>query len=465
MRFNIRTNRLNKRYKQGGKRLQPDYRQKKIRPNMPNESNLVQIKCKSLDKKHNKNIRISTINTQSIRKKDILLHNHLCDNDMDICIASKTWLMDTTQDETWIKMSSFKNGGYNINIANRKERSGVGLALVTKNKYEVKTVDKGENLSFQYALWRIAIHKIELLVIAVYRPPYSAVNQTTLNTFLDEFPDWLSTKITEDNNIVIVGDLNVHVNDGCDIDANIFNDMMIAMGLKQWVTFPTHCNGNTLDLVMTELGSKLTVNKCEEGPFLSDHCIIDFSIEYSQEEPEQKQVMYRKIKDIDPELMSDDIDLKQLDGEGDVNLYAKTLESALKEALDKHAPEKMKVIKDRTRQPWFDGNLKIQKQKTRRSERRWRKYRQDHQWLAYKANMRDYRATLKEHRQGIISNIILECGRDNKKHYTAINSITGVKKSNPMLPGNSDLVLANTFADHFINKIQKIRDALSSADI
>ena len=206
---------------------------------------------------------------------------------------------------------------------------------------------------------------------------------------------------------------------------------------------------------MTELGSKLTANKCKEGPFLSDHCIIDVSIEYSQEEPEQKQVMYRKIKDIDPELMSDDIDLKQLDGEGDVNLYAKTLESALKEALDKHAPDKTKVIKDRIRQPWFDSNLKIQKQKTR-SERRWRKYRQDHQWLTYKADMRHYRATLKQYRQEIVSNIILECGRDNKKLYTAINSITGVKKSNPMPSGNSDLDLANTFADHFINKIQKL---------
>ena len=213
--------------------------------------------------KKNKNIRISTINTQSIRNKDILLHNHLCDNGIDICIASETWVMDTTQDETWIKTSTLENGGYNINIANRKERSGGGLALVTKNKYEVKTVNKGENLSFQYALQNIAIHKIELLlVIAVYTPPYSSVNQTTLNTFLNEFPHWLSTKITEDKNIVVVGDFNVHVNDECDIDANIFNDMMIAMGLKQWVTFPTHCNGNTLDLVMTQLGSKLTVNKC-----------------------------------------------------------------------------------------------------------------------------------------------------------------------------------------------------------
>ena len=119
---------------------------------MPNKSNLVQIKCKSLDKKHNKNIRILTINTQSIRNKDILLHNHLCDNDMDICIASETWLMGTIQDETWIQMSTLENGGYNINIANRKERLGGGLALVTKNKYEVKTVHKGENLSFQYAL-------------------------------------------------------------------------------------------------------------------------------------------------------------------------------------------------------------------------------------------------------------------------------------------------------------------------
>ena len=102
---------------------------------MPNESNLVQIKCKSLDKKCNKNIRTSTINTQSIRNKDMLLHNHLCDNDIDICITSETWLMDTRQDEAWIKMSTLENGGYNINIANRKERSGGSLALATKNKY------------------------------------------------------------------------------------------------------------------------------------------------------------------------------------------------------------------------------------------------------------------------------------------------------------------------------------------
>ena len=91
-RFNIRNNRLNKRYKQGGRRLQPGYGKRERSPNMPNESNLVQIKCESLDKKHNKNIRISTINTQSIRNKDILLHNHLCYNDMDMCIASETWL-------------------------------------------------------------------------------------------------------------------------------------------------------------------------------------------------------------------------------------------------------------------------------------------------------------------------------------------------------------------------------------
>ena len=51
---------------------------------------------------------------------------------MDICIASETWLTDTTQDETWIKTSTLENGGYNINIANRKERSGGDLALVTK---------------------------------------------------------------------------------------------------------------------------------------------------------------------------------------------------------------------------------------------------------------------------------------------------------------------------------------------
>ena len=48
-------------------------------------------------------------------------------------------------------------------------------------------------------------------------------------------------------------------------------DTLEAMGLDQNVTFDMHQKGNTLDLVFTEVKSGLQVNRCDPGPFISDH--------------------------------------------------------------------------------------------------------------------------------------------------------------------------------------------------
>ena len=62
---------------------------KKQDPRFADLSNLVNIK---LDTKNNitsngrKVLRILVANTQSIRNKDPLFHDHICDNKIDICL-------------------------------------------------------------------------------------------------------------------------------------------------------------------------------------------------------------------------------------------------------------------------------------------------------------------------------------------------------------------------------------------
>ena len=70
---------------------------------------------------------------------------------------------------------------------------------------------------------------------------------------------------------IIMGDFNMHINDPTDRDATVFMDTLEAMGLDQNVTFDMHQKGNTLDLVFTEVKSGLQVNRCDPGPFISDH--------------------------------------------------------------------------------------------------------------------------------------------------------------------------------------------------
>jgi len=49
-----------------------------------------------------------------------------------------------------------------------------------------------------------------------------------------------------------------------------------------------------------------------------------------------------------------------------------------------------------------------------------------------------------------------------KKLYTFVSELTGKNTDNPMPEGESDTAIAENFADHFLDKINKIRDALAS---
>ena len=81
-----------------------------------------------------------------------------------------------------------------------------------------------------------------------------------------EFFNFMCDLQLESKNIVILGDFNLHVNDKSDTDAQHFIDTVEASRLKQWVDFPTHKLGNTLDLIITELAAEVQIKKCLMWP-------------------------------------------------------------------------------------------------------------------------------------------------------------------------------------------------------
>ena len=48
-----------------------------------------------------------------------------------------------------------------------------------------------------------------------------------------------------------MGDINIHINDGEDQDAQILLDTIAAFNLKQHINIPTHNLGHTSDLIIT----------------------------------------------------------------------------------------------------------------------------------------------------------------------------------------------------------------------
>ena len=90
----------------------------------------------------------------------------------------------------------------------------------------------------------------------------------------------------------------------------------------------------------------------------------------------------------------------------------------------------------------------------------WQKYKQDHQWKALQYECDKYRKLLKITKADELSELVTDCGRDAKTLYKLVNNITGTNTANHMPLSKSDEVLAEEFADYFLNKIKTIRDTL-----
>ena len=175
-------------------------------------------------------------------------------------------------------------------------------------------------------------------VLAVYHPPYLEKAPITNAMFLDEV-----TFLVEHNNIIIRGDFNVHVNNTNDPEAQIFLDTMEALGLDNHVNFAMYNRNNTLDLVLTEALSSLSVVTCRQGPFLSEDCSIELEVAIPKPALKRQTITLCIIKDVVTEDLVKELDLGTIEGE-DINDLVNQLENKCKIALDTLAPEKTKCI-------------------------------------------------------------------------------------------------------------------------
>ena len=64
-----------------------------------------------------------------------MLHQHLIEKDIDICIVTETWLGQTDIDKLWYESTVLNRNQFQLFPSNRQGRQVGGIALVTKNKH------------------------------------------------------------------------------------------------------------------------------------------------------------------------------------------------------------------------------------------------------------------------------------------------------------------------------------------
>ena len=168
-----------------------------------------------------------TLNTQSINKKAEAVIHEATENDCNICVITETWI----NDENMSVLASLNSNGYKFLLYSRQRRGG-GIGLLYKESLCVKIMKRGSKRSFEFALWKINHHRHTFHLLGIYHPPHSSENKASNSVFIEEFGEFLSSALSDITDIIITGDMNIHVNDDGDKDAR---EYLINYTLNIWI--------------------------------------------------------------------------------------------------------------------------------------------------------------------------------------------------------------------------------------
>ena len=223
-----------------------------------------------------------------------------------------------------------------------------------------------------------------VVLFVVYRPPPLRANGLKTSDFFDEWSIFLDAQILKSRDVLITGDINLHLDVPDNPNVMRFNNLLNVHGLKQHVNEPTHMLGHTLDLFIARDSSRLLCDAVAvvdpgltdpSGNYSSDHFAIVAPLNFIKPSRQRKTVTFRKCASINLTDFRTDIRtalkacLPHDDAASLVALYTR----ACSDTIDLHAPLITKVVTIRPDTAWYTKELWLAKSLRRKLERCWRK--------------------------------------------------------------------------------------------
>ncbi len=323
----------------------------------------------------NRHLTVYSLNIRSLFQENRSPHiqDVIHANNPDVFALTETWHNPHTT--TPAQLAEATPRGFQLfSIPRPHSICGGGVAILCKDHLSPTPLELPSYHSFEAISINLTGLPRQLTIFNIYRPPDSSSYSQPFTAFLDEFTSFL-TLATSLPHFVITGDFNIHCNDTFNHQAAQFLSILSDFNLAQHVTFPTHTNGNTLDLLITPISLSIptTVSSLPATP--SDHFALLSSFDISAPSPRPPVTRsFRRINSINIQNFISDLSASQLIVSPPpslvdlVNCYNSTLTSI----LDKHAPLISKVIHSSNSNPWFTPALKALKRTRRKLERQWK---------------------------------------------------------------------------------------------
>ena len=251
---------------------------------------------------------------------------------------------------------------------NRQNKRGGGLGLLHRKEYQVTRIDNSLQLdTIEHATWRAQLGNRVITLLVIYHPPLGNAGNTHTR-FLDQVSELLQYTITNNKNLVILGDFNIAVQELGNPDSQTYRDTMEALGLTQHIHQVTHQLGNTLDHIYTENIDTLGIKHSFMGDYLSNHRLVVIEINRKKAPPQLGNQTRRPFKDLDLVSFEQKFNNEAVLQHSQLEDIWAALEKELTRTLDKLIPEAKHRSRHKPAHPWYNTRLLGQRKIVRNRE-------------------------------------------------------------------------------------------------
>ena len=399
-------------------------------------------------------LKFGFANCRSIRNKDPILCDEIQTGNFDVFGLTKTHIkaLDTPS-----FLDELMPEDFSLVHTNRENKRGGGVGFFIKSAFDFKTIHSPEFSSLENHTVCLNLDGRRLFLGIIYWPPASSVVK-----FFEDFLSYVGFLYSLSSTFVICGDFNFHV-DIMSPTVSEFKSVIDSCCLSQYINFPTHLHGHTLDLLMAP--SEFSAISDVKGlGFISDHkiisCVVDFP---SLDTPIQKVVTFRQYHKLNIDKFRSDLPTIPFvsSPSDDIDLLYEQYMSGLSGLLDIHAPVKTKQLM-KPAPSWITDEYRIAKCMRRQFERAWRRDKSSENRSGLRRQMNRCNHILNRNKGCFYCDLDSENCGDSKRLWHALNKTLSRSNSTVLPSFDDEKSLANRFGSFFTDKIKKIRDTFNN---
>ena len=411
-------------------------------------------------------IQFAHLNTNSITSvtvkhdKPALLCDFISDYNVELMSLCETHLTDSALPSD---LASFTPEGFHLVHKPCSLTPAGGLAFIFRPFLKLAQIETPNYTSFENLFAGFTTAGQSFKILNIYRSP-----SLSKSVFLAEFASLLEIIVSSPSEIVITGDVNIHVDDIHDPYAVKFLKLLDSFNLRQLVDFPTHNQGHTLDHLICRKTTDFIKSVEWVVPFLSDHFAIlsSFAVASKSRSPIITKC-FRRLNKINMHSFKADLLSSSLFVSPATTLDSLTAQfwSTLASVLDKHAPLVKITCHQRKPKPFVNTEIRSEKKYRSRLESKYRRSRSETDLAAWKTQAKKVSELITSSRRSFYRSLIAKFKDKPRNLWSSLNDLLS-RKLKPCLPSLSSLSETTAaFLNYFNDKIVKLNLKLPPAAI